>query len=429
MTLPLLLIPAAPAATFVVLLLWWLLGDTPSERTISRLSTLTSAIGCAASAWLGWTLFQTGAASLHTPELDWVSIGRYHFELQLLVDRVSWPLVMLTSILVALIGVFSVRYVHRERGFFRFFLALNLFAAGAQLVLTAASFDLLCAGWEMVGLTSVLLVAFFHEREQPVRNALQVFAFYRTADLGLLAAILMLHHVFDSTVIATVMSGEHAVPAWVTLSLALLLLLAACGTSAHGPFSAWLPRAMEGPTPSSAIFYGAISVHLGAYVLLRIEPILQAAPLAAWSTILVGAGTAIVATLVHRATSDAKSSIAYSGMTQLGLIFVEVGAGWPRLALAHIVGHAIVRAVQFLRAPSMLHDFHRVHAAAGGHLPETGTHFDRLVPAWLQQRLYRAGLERGYADAFVDLALVAPLTRLSRWLESLEARRNGRVNA
>lgn len=429
MTSLLLLIPAAPAVTFVGLLLWWLLGDTPSERTISRLSTLAATVGVVAAAWVGWTLFQTGAAELRTPELDWVTVGRYHFELELLVDRVSWPLVMLTSILVGLIGVFSVRYVHRERGFFRFFLALNLFAAGAQLVLTAASFDLMCAGWELVGLTSVLLVAFFHEREQPVRNALQVFAFYRAADLGLLAAILMLHRVFDTTVIAHVTSGDHAVPEWITLSLALLLLLAAAGKSAQGPFSAWLPRAMEGPTPSSAIFYGAISVHLGAYVLLRIEPVLQAAPLAAWATILIGAGTAIVATLVHRATSDAKSSIAYSGMTQLGLIFVEVGAGWTTLALAHIVGHAIVRAVQFLRAPSMLHDFHRVHAAAGGHLPETGTHFDRMVPAWLQRRLYRAALERGYSDILVDRMIVTPLTRLSRWFEALETRRRGRVNA
>src|SRR5262249_26334603 len=142
-------------------------------------------------------------------------------------------------------------------GFFRFFVLLHLFAFGSLLAFAAGSFDLLVGGWEIVGITSVLLIGFFQLRPAPVENALRVFAIYRASDIGLLVGVFALHHLARTATFSTgvpVLKGHY-------LIVCLLFLLPASGKAAQVPFSGWLPRAMEGPTPSSAIFYGAISIH------------------------------------------------------------------------------------------------------------------------------------------------------------------------
>jgi len=419
------LLVTLPGAIFLLLALLWLAHEAPRERWVARLTAGVSLAECALAAAAGWVLYATPAHRLETPVAHWFDVGAYHFELSLFADGLSWPLMMLTVVLTGIVGVFSVRYVHRDRGFFRFFVLLHLFEFGALLVLSAASFDLLLAGWELVGLTSVLLIAFFDERREPVRNAGRVFAFYRVADLGLLVGIFLMHSFVQTARLGELFlgdwahgtsraSGEHAA------AIGILLLVAAAGKSAQAPFSGWLPRAMEGPTPSSAIFYGAISVHLGAYLLLRARPLLEAAPVVAAATVAAGGVTAVLATLVHRASTDAKTSLAYAGMAQLGVIFLEIGLGFPRLALWHITGHAAVRTLQFLRAPSMLHDYHRVQAAAGGHLGRTGVHYEWLLPEGVRGWLYRAAIERGYYDALVDRLVSRPVLRLARWCERFE---------
>src|SRR5262249_9333056 len=148
----------------------------------------------------------------------------------------------------------------------------------------------------------------------------------------------------------------------------------------------------------SAIFYGALSVHAGAYLLLRAQPIISASPLVSAAVILVGLLTAINGTMMCRVSADAKTSLAYAAMTQLGIIFVEIGLGWSWFALLHIAGHSVVRTLQFLRTPSMLHDFHRVHSAAGGHLNKKGEQYDLLLSFSLQRWLYRLALDRCYYD-------------------------------
>lgn len=416
---------AAPGAVFAALSLAWLLGMACREKLVARLAALLYSVEVAAAAAIGVHMWRTGQTAVRTPVWHWFQAGSYHFELSLVADHLSWPLLQLTTVLVGLVGVFSVRYLHRDRGYFRFFLLLHLFAFGALLVLAAGTFDLLLGGWELVGISSVLLIAFFDERREPVRNAVRVFGFYRVADLGLLLGIFFLHHFQHTTESIKLFHGvwpDDAVSMSTSAAtlVGLLLLVAASGKSAQAPFSAWLPRAMEGPTPSSAIFYGAISVHLGAYLLLRAEPVFRAAPVAAAAVIVVGAVTAVLATLVHRASTDAKTSLAYAGMAQLGIIFVEIGLGFPRLALAHIMGHAVVRTLQFLRAPSMLHDYHRVHAAAGGHLGRTGLHYDRFLPESARLWLYRAAVERGYQDALLDRLVTGPILSVARWLDALE---------
>lgn len=418
-------IVAGPGVVFAVLGFGWLLGWEPAERTTARLTAALFTAMAAASAWLGWIVVAAGAADVRTPVAHWFDAGEYHFEASLTADHLSGPLMLLTILLAGLVGVFSVHYLHRDRGFFRFFLLMHLFAFGALLVLSAGNFDLLLAGWELVGTSSVLLIAFFDQRREPVRNAIRVFGFYRIADLGLLIGIFLLHTTAHTSSMHDLFEGD-----WPNQSTAqhgqampvigLLLLFAAAGKSAQAPFSGWLPRAMEGPTPSSAIFYGSISVHLGAYLLLRASPIFQQSPWAAAAVAAVGGVTAILATIVHRASTDAKTSLAYAGMAQLGIIFIEIALGFPRLALFHILGHAAVRTLQFLRAPSMLHDYHRVHAAAGGHLGRTGAHYEKFLPGGFRLWIYRGAVERGYYDALLDRLVIAPVLALARWCEGLE---------
>jgi NAD(P)H-quinone oxidoreductase subunit 5 len=202
--------------------------------------------------------------------------------------------------------------------------------------------------------------------------------------------------------------------------LAVLLVLAASGKSSQGPFYGWLPRAMEGPTPSSAVFYGAISVHAGAYLLLRAEPLILSSMVATVVLVTIGLGTAFLGTLVHRTCADAKTSVAYASQTQLGLIFAEIGFGWTTMALVHITGHAVLRTLQFLRTPSMLRDYHRLHAASGGNLDPTGSHYESILPARVQHWLYRFALGRGFYDSVVDRFVAAPVLMVAKLLGVFE---------
>jgi NAD(P)H-quinone oxidoreductase subunit 5 len=195
-----------------------------------------------------------------------------------------------------------------------------------------------------------------------------------------------------------------------------LLLLAACGKSAQVPFSGWLPRAMEGPTPSSAIFYGALSVHIGAYLLLRAAPLIAASALTSAVVVLIGTLTTLHGTLAGRVAADAKTALAFASLTQVGVIFVEIGLGLHWLALLHIVGHSFMRSLQFLRAPSLLHDHHQLHAASGGDLGQTGHVYERLLPERVRAWLYRFAVERSHLEPLLDRLIARPALRLAQRL-------------
>jgi NAD(P)H-quinone oxidoreductase subunit 5 len=413
----LVLVVLAPGVVFGVFAGLWLLGWIPSERLLSR---VTGAIFLAAFAGLAVIvreLASTGAASVSVTFGNWFNVHDYHFPLVLMADRLSLPFLALTVLLSGLIGRFSSTYLHRDRGFLRFFLLLHLFAFGSLFAFAAGSFDLLVGGWEMVGITSVLLIAFFQQRTAPVENGLRVFAVYRACDIGLLVAVFAMHHWAGT---ASFASGLPALNGKQALVVSLLLLLAAAGKAAQVPFSGWLPRAMEGPTPSSAIFYGAISIHAGAYLLLRVQPMLAQSATACALVISIGVLTAIHGTIVGRAGADAKTSLAYASLTQVGVVFVEIGIGWKWIAVTHILGHAMVRTLQFLRAPSMLHDYHAMHSAVGGELAPTGQHLEDLFPAAARLWLYRWALDRGHLDTILDRVVIDPLMRVSRLFAKLD---------
>ena len=410
---------AIPGALFLLLGLVWLIGGHLPEKAIARLTNLTYSVMTLMVTAIGWQMWSTGTTSVHVSLGDWFTVGEYGFPLAFLVDRLSLPMVGITVVLAGIVGSFSIRYLHRDPGFQRFFLLLHLFSFGALIVFTADSLDLLIGGWEIVGITSVLLIGFFQYRKEPVRNALRVFGTYRVADLFILVAVFLAHHWFGTASWSGMFSGEwpghvNNLNGTAASVIAVLLVFAASGKSAQGPFCGWLARAMEGPTPSSAVFYGAISVHAGAYLLLRIEPLIRSSNVATALVIFIGITTAILGTLIHRTCADAKTSLAYASQTQLGIIFAEIGLGWTTLAIVHIIGHAMVRTMQFLRSPSMLSDYHRVKSAAGGRLAPTGDHYESLLPRPVQIMLYRIALGRGFYDAVVDRFLIAPVKALAR---------------
>ncbi len=391
------------------------------ERIVGGATKLAFLLATAASLGLLMTFALSPESRLVFPLGEWFEAEGYHFELVLLVDTVSTAFASLAAVLCGIVSAFAERYLHREPGFNRFFFLLALFGLGMISTAFAGSLELTYGAWELVGLSSALLIAFHHERTAPLENGLRTFVVYRICDIGLLAAVTLSHYTTGTGALDVLFGKATPLEGRLAEVTALLLLLAAAGKSAQVPFSGWLPRAMEGPTPSSAIFYGALSVHAGAYLLLRAGPLLDRAPLAAWAVVLVGLLTALHATLSGRVQTDVKTALAYASLTQVGIVFVEIGLGFRSLALLHLVGNALTRTLQFLRAPSILHDFHEVTNAVGGHLGRTGLHLERSVPSQLQRSLYRFSLERAHLDALLDFVW-GESRRVFRFFDGLERR-------
>lgn len=418
-------------AVFVLGLRAWF-DQAWSERATVVIVALAFSASLTSSALAAGWLLLADLAEVRVPLGSWFAAEHYSFDWNLVADHLSIPFAIFSAALLGLVAAFSRRYLHRESGFARFYLLLTIFGAAVEFVVLAGSLDLAFLGWELVGLTSALLIAFFHERRAPVEHGLRAFVTYRLCDIGLLAAAVSLHSMVGTSDVVASSTGPWAgfvVPETVlgATVVGLLLLWASMGKAAQVPLSGWLPRAMEGPTPSSAVFYGALSIHLGPYLLLRAASILEFSGVAAGAVISVGALTALHATFVGRTQSDIKSALAYASMTQVGLIYVEIGLGFYHLAVAHIVGHAAIRTLQILRSPSLLHDHHHLEQAMGRQLPRTGGHLERLVPKTLQPWLYRVALERGGFDAFLKdhvvgrvLAVLSRLDQLDRaWVDYL----------
>jgi NADH:ubiquinone oxidoreductase subunit 5 (subunit L)/multisubunit Na+/H+ antiporter MnhA subunit len=417
--------PLWPLLAFVTLGGVMLLHRAPGERAVVRgvLGALWLSLGASvAAAGLVWRHQDAWVVEVGR----WFSSGEYTFPVTLFIDRLSATMMVLASAITLLIGRFSVNYLHREPGFARFFLLLALFASGMQVLVASGSIDLLFVGWELVGLTSALLIGFFHERTTTVRSGLRAFTLYRLCDMGLLMGAVLLHH-FAGTAEWAEALGARAWPAPAVAmamgpatALGLCLMLAAMGKSAQLPFSSWLPRAMEGPTPSSALFYGALSVHAGVYLLLRAAPLLQRSAVASGALVVVGLLTAVHATLVWRVQTDVKSSLAYGVLTQVGLMFAEVGLGLYRLALVHLVAHACLRCLQLLRAPSVLRDELARRAALREARRPTVAVAHHVLPEGWRRRIYRLALERFSLEVMHERWAMGPLLRAGQWLDRME---------
>ena len=421
-----LLVDGAPVMMFATLGIASMLRDRPlSERVIARCVQTGIITGLVASvAMLGLMLFWNDT-QVPIEFGSWVHVKDYHFVFKFEFDKLSVPFVILTFILCGTIGAFANRYLHRERGFNRFFVLLSLFVVGMVTTSLAGTVETLFTGWELVGLSSALLVAFFHERPAPATNGLHVWIVYRVSDAALLLASVALHHMKGEGDFDMLLKGEW--PMVVTplepnqaFFVGLLLLVAAMGKSAMVPFSGWLPRAMEGPTPSSAIFYGALSVHLGAFLLLRFSPLLEQSTALRVLIVVVGLSTAWFATFAGSVQTDIKSALSFASLSQVGLIFAEIGLGFRYIALVHILGHGCLRTLQFLRAPTLLYDYRTMEDAIGERLPKfSGAWLSRAeesVRTWY----YRLAMERGYLDSFLKNYMVHPFLVFLRRCDALE---------
>ncbi|WP_255210599.1 proton-conducting transporter membrane subunit [Methylogaea oryzae] len=237
-------------------------------------------------------------------------------------------------------------YLHREAGYKRFFLTIFAFVLGLNMVVLSGSLDVLFAGWEIVGIASFLLIAFYRHRVQPIRNALRAYSIYRFCDIGLLLGAWFSHQILHGgnhfAELAQLFGNDTVLPANLTALFVLswFITIAACGKSAQFPFCFWLPRAMEGPTPSSAIFYGALSVHLGVFLLLRTLPIWGFMFITRLMVFVIGLLTVIVAALSEKAQSSIKGQIAYASIGQVGFMFMELALGLESLVLLHFLGNA-----------------------------------------------------------------------------------------
>ena len=404
----------APAAALATIGIPCLVGRPLSERATSRIVAAAFSSCFLSACAVLVVLANRGFAAqvVHLGRL--FDVGHHTATIDLVADGLSIPYVCFSTGLCSLVNAFAGKYLHREPGFTRFFILLALFGTGMNLMVLAGSIDVLFAGWEFLGISSALLIGFFHERKNAVDAALRAFVTYRVCDVGLFGASVAIHRATGTGDFATLFAGTwpHAtclVSGSTAVAITLLIAFAALGKSAQVPFSGWLPRAMEGPTPSSAIFYGALSIHAGAYVLLRCESLLDAAPLTAWLLVAVGIGTALHAALVGSVQTDLKSMLAYSSMTQAGLILAEIGLGLRVLPLVHVVSHAILRSLQILRSPSAMHDRHELAAALGGHPGQSSWSLVRLVPRRFERHLYHLALERGFEETIVSRLVVRPL--------------------
>jgi NAD(P)H-quinone oxidoreductase subunit 5 len=422
------------------------------ERT-SRLVEAAIISGLLAAIAMLATMLVVGTRHVALELGDWVAVSNsYQFTIKFVFDRLSVPFVILSFVLTGTIGAFASRYLHRERGFNRFFMLYAIFVLGMVVTSLAGTIETLFAGWEMVGLSSALLVGFYQERRAPSRNALWIWCVYRISDAALLLAAVTMHHLrgqgdFDALLgFAPWPEAQSEVTSIQALVVGLMLLIAAAGKSALIPFSGWLPRAMEGPTPSSAIFYGALSVHMGAFLLLRTSPLWERSFLLGALVVTLGLATAVFAHLAGTVQTDIKSALSFASLCQVGIIVTEIGvagvAGWVGahagatsagvavrvalwlryIALVHFLGHACLRTLQFLRAPTLLHDYHLLEDAIGEHLPRVAAPAGRLANRNAEIRLYRFAAERGYLDAALIAFVVAPVVRALRWCDSLERR-------
>jgi NADH-quinone oxidoreductase subunit L len=353
MSLVLILLLFVPVVAFFMSALL----DERNEKAFAYLALGLTGLHFLATALVTFLWVQSGTTGWYEKVITLYQTSHFEFSIAWTFDRITAVFALVGSFLTFLVAQFSRFYLHRDPGFKRFFCTLLLFFAGYNLVVFSGNLETLFLGWEALGITSFLLIAFYRERYLPVRNAFKVLSFYRLADVLLMLAMWMLHHCFHKNATFAEMAigfvPNHQGDA-LLYSAGICIVLAALIKSAQFPFMTWLPRAMEGPTASSAIFYGALAVHIGVFLLLRTAPIWEAVPYLKYALGFVGLLTAFVAHQIGSVQATVKTKIAYASIAQIGFMVVEVAAGLHVLALFHFVCNACLRAYQFLVSPSVL---------------------------------------------------------------------------
>lgn len=404
-----------------------------NERKIADISLWTTRIMGVSIILLLAAWIAEGALSHEFLWFTLYSRGDYEFPVVFYLDRIGAAYLLAIWVIFSVIVRYCRYYLHREEGYKRFFLTIFAFAFGLNLVVLSGSIDILFAGWEIVGISSFLLIAFYRHRVQPIRNALRTYSVYRYCDIGLLLGALMSRLLFHGSdhfsALAHLFENAELAPAsyFAILLLSMLLLMAACGKSAQFPFCFWLPRAMEGPTPSSAIFYGALSIHLGVFLLLRTSPIWSYYFLPRFFVFVIGVLSVVVASIAEKTQSNIKGQIAYASITQVGFMFIELAFGLETLVLLHFLGNAFLRCYQLLVSPSIVAHLLRIEGAADTGFNISNGASQRFLPVSirdtlpevLRNTLYVFSLQEGNLELLVRKILWDPLKKLGSMVNAI----------
>ena len=296
-------------------------------------------------------------APVDTKLFSWIPVGALQVDFGLRIDALSLTFVLLITGVGSLIHFYSIGYMADDEGRRRFFGYLNLFVASMLVLVLGNGFVTLYLGWEGVGLASYLLIGWYQDRPSAATAAKKAFLMNRVGDAGLALAIFLMFKYIGSTGYAEVFAGLGKVPPGVITAMALLLLLGACGKSGQFPLQAWLPDAMEGPTPVSALIHAATMVTAGVYLVARSNPIYNMTADGRLVVVLVGTVTLLIGSIIGCAYDDIKKVLAYSTVSQIGYMMLAVGLGPAgyALGLVHLLTHGFFKAGLFLGAGSVMH--------------------------------------------------------------------------
>ena len=387
----------------------WLIGGRLKNEMFSGLVACAS---IAVSTVIAFMIAFGHDGALHSekPVLDhlwtWIQVGSFRADFGLGMDRLSGIYACFITFVGLLIHIFAIGYMKGDKGFYRFFAYLNLFMFSMLTLILADNFLLMFVGWEGVGLCSYLLIGFYLKKDEARRAAKKAFVMNRIGDWGVLIGVFLIFSLtgtisfFDKTVdgqqvqsvFTFVLANMSADPfTWGAIfaggltSVGVLLFIGATGKSAQIPLLTWLPDAMAGPTPVSALIHAATMVTAGVYLVVRSNAIYQMSPTAMWIIAVIGAATAIFAATIAIAQNDIKKVLAYSTVSQLGFMFLAAGVGAFVVAIFHVMTHAFFKALLFLGSGSVIHGMHHEQdmRKMGGlrkHMPIT---FVTMAMGWL----------------------------------------------
>ena len=337
------------------------IGDRAAQAVTILCMLLASACGVAAFVQLVYQGGTPGVVSLGT----WVEAGTFHVSWALRYDQLSAVMVAMVTCVATLIHIYSVGYMSHDKTVWRFFSFLSLFCFAMLMLVTADNLLQLFFGWEGVGLASYLLIGYWYDRPSACAAAIKAFIVNRIGDLGFALGIALVFWTFGSIEFSTIFAaiGQHQNDAYPVAGgtwrayevIGVLLFIGAMGKSAQLGLHVWLPDAMEGPTPVSALIHAATMVTAGVFLVARFSPLMEYAPGALTFVTFIGGSTALFAATVGCVQNDIKRVIAYSTCSQLGYMFVAAGVGAYQASIFHLLTHAFFKALLFLGAGSVIH--------------------------------------------------------------------------
>ncbi|WBO84703.1 NADH-quinone oxidoreductase subunit L [Hymenobacter yonginensis] len=358
-------IPAAgaPYSTFLYVLipllpfLGFLINGLLNRKLSGTVAGAISSLAVLGSFAISVFLFLNFQYQYTVTLFDWISVGSMQIPFSYQIDQLSLIMLLLVTGVGFLIHVYSIGYMHHDENVGKFFSFLNLFVFSMLVLVLGANFVILFIGWEGVGLCSYLLIGFWNKNTAYNNAAKKAFIINRVGDLGFLLGIFLIYLTFDSVQYAEVFQKASTlqIGTGVVTAITLLLFVGATGKSAQLPLYTWLPDAMAGPTPVSALIHAATMVTAGIYMILRANVLFTLAPDTLEVIAIIGAATALFAATIGLAQNDIKKVLAYSTVSQLGYMFLALGVMGYSTSLFHVLTHAFFKALMFLGAGSVIH--------------------------------------------------------------------------